>query len=208
MNITSMSLGPLGTNCYIIDNQTDALIVDPGGEPEKIIEYLQKEQLNPLAILLTHAHFDHIGAVDPLRRHFHIDVYLHEAEAGWLSDPSLNRSFAFTRKTVKTNKPDHFLKEGKMNLSAFMFEIIHTPGHSPGSVTFIFSKENFIVSGDVLFRQGVGRTDLPGGSWNELENSIRQKIYTLPDNFKVYPGHGVSTSIGQEKIDNPYVPFI
>lgn len=206
MNIKSMSLGDLGTNCYIIYDEKNALIIDPGGEPEKVIEFIEKTKVMPQAILLTHAHFDHIGAVGILRNHFNIDVYLHEAEAKWLGDPDLNRSTSFTRKAVRTDPPEHFLKPGRLELSSFSFDIIHTPGHSPGSVTFIFKDENFIVSGDVLFQQGVGRTDLPGGSMELLVKSIRSGLYQLDDTYIVYPGHGVKTSIGAEKIFNPYVP--
>jgi len=201
-----MSLGELGTNCYIVYDENNALIVDPGGDPEKVIVFLESQNVKPQAILLTHAHFDHIGGVDTLRKHFNIDVYLHENEAEWLGEPSLNRSTAFTRKEIKTGRPDHFLEPGKMNLSTFKFDVIHTPGHSPGSVSFIFTDEAFIISGDVLFQQGIGRTDLPGGSMEQLEKSIRQSLYSLEDTFIVYPGHGSYTTIGAEKRNNPFVP--
>lgn len=206
MNIKSMSLGELGTNCYIVYDENNALIIDPGGEPEKVIEFIKKAKVMPQSILLTHAHFDHIGAVDYLRKYFQIDVYLHEAEADWLSDPSLNRSTAFTRQEVITSPPEYYLKPGKLSISSFSFDIIHTPGHSPGSVTFIFEADNFVVSGDVLFQQGIGRTDLPGGNMNELVNSIQNHLYQLDDSYIVYPGHGAKTSIGAEKRLNPYVP--
>lgn len=200
-----MSLGELGTNCYIIYDESNAMIIDPGGDPDKVIAFLEKENVSPQAILLTHAHFDHIGAVEALRTHFNIDVHLHENEADWLEDPALNRSTAFTRKEISTRRPDHFLTAGPMTLSTFKFEVIHTPGHSPGSVTFIFDDYNFIVSGDVLFQQGIGRTDLPGGSIQQLENSIRNGLYLLDESMTVYPGHGSPTTIGAEKRNNPFV---
>jgi len=206
MNIQSMSLGELGTNCYIVYQQENALIFDPGGEAEKVIQFIDQHNLIPQAILLTHAHFDHIGAVDTLRSHFNLDVYLHEEESHWLEEPQLNRSTAFTRKEVKTAPPEHLLKTGKLKISSFEFEVIHTPGHSPGSVSFIFKEYKFIISGDVLFKQGVGRTDLPGGSTEQLVRSIREHLYTLEDDYIIYPGHGVKTSIGEEKRNNPYVP--
>lgn len=206
MNIQGMSLGDLGTNCYIVYDESNALIVDPGGEPEKVIHFLESQHITPKAILLTHAHFDHIGGVETLRTHFNIDVYLHENEADWLEEPSLNRSTAFTRKEVRTGRPDYLLTPGKMELSTFEFDVIHTPGHSPGSVSFVFSEEGFIISGDVLFQQGIGRTDLPGGSMDQLERSIRQSLYLLDDTFVVYPGHGSHTTIGAEKRHNPFVP--
>lgn len=201
-----MSLGELGTNCYIVYDEKNCLIIDPGGEAEKVIDFINELKLIPQAILLTHAHFDHIGAVDELRKHFDLDVYLHEVEVDWLGDPSLNRSTSFTRNVVRTSPPEYFLNPGRMDLSSFSFDIIHTPGHSPGSVTFIFKEDNFIISGDVLFQQGVGRTDLPGGSMDELVKSIRNSLYQLDESYIVYPGHGSKTSIGAEKRFNPYVP--
>ncbi len=201
-----MSLGELGTNCYIVYNENNALIVDPGGNPEKVIDFLESQDVKPQAILLTHAHFDHIGGVEVLRKHFDIDVYLHENEADWLEEPHLNRSTAFTRQEVRTARPDHFLTPGNMKLSTFEFEVIHTPGHSPGSVSFIFKEQGFIISGDVLFQQGIGRTDLPGGSMAQLEKTIRQSLYLLDDTLIVYPGHGPYTTIGAEKTNNPFIP--
>lgn len=206
MNVKAMSLGELGTNCYLVYADNQALIIDPGGEPEKVIDFLHKKELEPQAILLTHAHFDHIGAVSSLRSHFFLDVYLHEEEGDWLERPDLNRSTAFMRQEVRTDPPEHFLKPGKMQLEAFEFEVIHTPGHSPGSVSFIFADHGFIISGDVLFQQGIGRTDLPRGNIRQLESSIRNHLYQLDESFIVYPGHGSPTSIGYEKVNNPFVP--
>lgn len=205
MKIAKFSLGPLGTNCYIIHNEKEALIFDPGAEGDRVINYLNENKLEPLAILLTHAHFDHIGAVDHLRKTYKIDVYGHELEAKWLEEPSLNRSNQFIGNEIKTEKPEHLLTEGELSLGQFNFEVIHTPGHSPGSVTFIFHKAGFMVSGDVLFLQGIGRTDLPGGSFEVLKNSLQEKLYKLPEAYVVLPGHGENTSIGYEKSNNLYV---
>lgn len=206
MKVEMMSLGPLGTNCYIISKNREALIFDPSGEAEKIVQYIEDNNLKPLAILLTHAHFDHIGALDTIRKKYNLDVYLHEAEADWLKDPDLNRSgIHFPEHLhIKTAGPEHYAKEGKLEIGTFKCEIKHTPGHSPGSVTYIFHNEQFIVSGDVLFRLGVGRVDLPGGNLVELANSISQVLYKLPNDFKVYAGHNVPTTIGDEKKENPY----
>lgn len=206
LNIEQMSLGELGTNCYIVHRNKKALIFDPGGDFDIIERFLIEQELKPLAIFLTHAHFDHIGAVDDLRKKYRLDVYLHEEEADWLENPSLNRSNAFTRKEIRTGRPDKILSPGKIHMEPFQFEVIHTPGHSPGSVTFIFHQERFIISGDVLFHRGVGRTDLPGGSTKELIESIRGKLYLIRDDFVVFPGHGIQTTIGEEKRYNPYVP--
>ncbi|WP_068671888.1 MBL fold metallo-hydrolase [Oceanobacillus sp. Castelsardo] len=207
MEVLTLSLGPLGTNCYIIINAKEALIIDPGGEANKIIEKLKEKNTTPKAILLTHAHFDHIGAVEDLRNHYDIGVYLHENESEWLLDSRLNGSFKFVGNEIKTKKPEHTLSEGSLTISSFTFDIKHTPGHSPGSVIFVFEKEQWIFGGDVLFYGGVGRTDLRGGDMSQLIQSIQNKFYSLPDDFIVYPGHGPKTSILFEKNNNPFVSY-
>lgn len=205
MNIKRMSLGPLGTNCYIVYKGNDALIIDPGGDEREVITFLDEHQLKPLAILLTHAHFDHIGAVDALRHFYHIDVYLGQDEEDWLENPLLNRS-TLMGKEISTESPEHLLTPDKLNIGDFSIDVLHTPGHSPGSSSFVFKNAHFVVSGDVLFRHGVGRTDLPGGSFPQLKDSILNQLYHLPDDYIVYPGHGPETTIAEEKQNNPFVP--
>ncbi|HAM80218.1 MBL fold metallo-hydrolase [Ornithinibacillus bavariensis] len=205
MQINGFSLGPLGTNCYIVYHGNQAIIIDPGEEANRIMEWLTENKLVPLAILLTHAHFDHIGAVEDLRNHFTIPVYVHPNEASWLSEPSLNGSVLFLRKEVKTREAEILIEPGLLQIGPFEFEILYTPGHSPGSVSFYWKKEKKLISGDVLFNQGIGRTDLPGGDFNVLKESILYKLYQLPDDITVYPGHGPSTTIGDEKRLNPFI---
>jgi len=200
-----MSLGPLGANCYIVYKNEEALIVDPGGEAEAIIHFIDQHQLKPQAILLTHAHFDHIGAVDAIRKRYHIDVYIHDQERDWLAESSLNRSRLFTGEDIVTAPAEHYLDEGSMRIGNFHFEVMHTPGHSPGSVSFVFHDQKKVISGDVLFFQGIGRTDLPGGDRDILEVSIKKRLYSLSDTYTVYPGHGPNTTIGSEKQNNPFV---
>ncbi|WP_176555819.1 MBL fold metallo-hydrolase [Virgibacillus ndiopensis] len=205
MNIKGMSVGPIGTNCYIVYDEKNAVVIDPGGDAEIIMSFLEHEHIKPQAILLTHAHFDHIGAVDTLRNHFNINVYLHENEMDWLSDSELNGSKLFMGQPFVTKKAEHVLKPGKLCISTFIFEVVHTPGHSPGSVSFILHDESSIIGGDVLFLHGIGRTDLPGGDMRQLAASIRNEFYRLDDNYVVYPGHGAETTIGEEKRNNPFV---
>ncbi|MRH43133.1 MBL fold metallo-hydrolase [Aquibacillus halophilus] len=205
MNIKKMSLGPLGTNCYIVSETNSAIIFDPGGEPEKIITYLEGENLNPKAILLTHAHFDHIGAVDHVRDYYNIPVYVHELEDKWLGNPNLNGSALFPLGEIKSREPDFTLEIGEMVINDFHFEVKHTPGHSPGGVIFIFDKQGFVIAGDSLFKLGIGRTDLPGGNHEQLLNSIRECIFTLDDALIVYPGHGEDTTIKTERSQNPFL---
>ncbi|GGK03284.1 hydroxyacylglutathione hydrolase [Lentibacillus kapialis] len=204
MKIASMEAGPLGTNCYMVHNETDALIFDPGGDSEEIIGYLTENKVEPKAILLTHAHFDHIGGVDALRSYYNINVYLHDKEAEWLENPEYNGSTSFMGSRIVTKPAEHNLEKGRMAIGDITFEVIHTPGHSPGSVSFIFHDQQFVISGDVLFNRGIGRTDLPGGNMNVLEQSIRETLYQLPDSYTVYPGHGPATAIGNEKKHNPF----
>jgi len=205
MNIQGMSLGPLGANCYIVFKGKEALIIDPGSEPQAIANAIDQLELKPQAILLTHAHFDHIGAVDEIRKRYQIDVYIHEDEKDWLQDSGLNRSRLFTGEDIVTCPAEHHLHEGKMELGSFSLEVLHTPGHSPGSVSFVFHDDEKVISGDALFFQGIGRTDLPGGDREVLENSIKNHLYQLPDTYTVYPGHGPNTTIGSEKQNNPFV---
>lgn len=200
-----MSLGPLGTNCYIVYDDNNALIIDPGGQANQIISFLQENNLSAQAILLTHAHFDHIGGVDSLRNDLELDVYLHYNEAEWLENPHLNRSAAFVGEAIVTKQAEHMLKPGVLQVGSFTFEVLHTPGHSPGSVSFLFDKDEFVISGDVLFQQGIGRTDLPGGNMGQLQSSIRNHLYQLDDSYIVYPGHGPSTTVKDEKRNNPFV---
>lgn len=205
MEIISLALGPIGTNCYILIQDKEALIIDPGAESKKIIDKLTERKVAPKAIILTHAHFDHIGAVEDLRTFYNIDVYLHENEKAWLEDPSLNRSSAFIGNEVITKQAEHGFSEGELRISSFTFEVRHTPGHSPGSVSFVFPNQKTVFGGDVLFFGGIGRTDLPGGDMSQLEKSIRNKFYTLDDDYVVYPGHGPKTTIQHEKWNNPFV---
>ncbi|AIC95054.1 MULTISPECIES: MBL fold metallo-hydrolase [Shouchella] len=201
-------LGPIQTNAYVLYNDDkEAVIFDPGGDAEALITWLKREQLTPLAILLTHAHFDHIGAVDAVRDTFSIPVYLHTKERHWLEDPALNGSSRLTGRPITTAKPaDHLLtNEKSLTIGTFTFSVFHTPGHSPGSVSYYYQKEAVLFSGDVLFQQSIGRTDLRGGDHTLLLASIHNKILPLPERTIVASGHGPLTTIGQEMDHNPFL---
>nr|WP_237690826.1 MBL fold metallo-hydrolase [Paenibacillus caui] len=207
MKIESFSLGPLQTNAYLLQGEEEgkAVIIDPGMNPAPLIRRI--EHLDIEAILLTHAHFDHIGGVEEIRKAKGCPVYLHSLEAGWLTSPKLNGSLLWPQVSgpIATDEAEYDLAEGQtLSFIGETFKVYHTPGHSPGSVSFLCGKHLF--SGDVLFRAGVGRTDLPGGRENDLIDSIRLKLYRFEDDVTVYPGHGPRTTVGYERTHNPYVP--
>ncbi|UOQ42528.1 MBL fold metallo-hydrolase [Halobacillus salinarum] len=204
LKIARLPLGPMATNAYIIYENYRALVIDPGGDFKKLDHFLRDKELKVEAILLTHAHFDHIGAVDEAREAYKVPVYLHQAEADWLMDPQLNGSGLFQTGEITASAADHFLEPGMLTIGSFSFEVRHTPGHSPGSVSFVFRNQRFTVAGDTLFQRGMGRTDLPGGNREELEHSIQTQLFSLRNDMRIYPGHGLPTTVEEEKSENPF----
>lgn len=210
LNIKAYSLGPIQTNCYIVSNkQKDCILFDPGEESSKIIKAIRTNQLKPKAIFLTHAHFDHIGAVEDLRELFNIPLYVHEKEVAWLSDPMKNGSGRYAELPdyiVKRPEEEHIInKEQFFNIADIDFKAVFTPGHSPGSISYIFENDGFAIVGDTLFEGSVGRTDLLGGSHEVLLKSIHEKILVLPEDTIIYPGHGNYTTPAQEMDSNPFL---
>lgn len=203
MHIKQIITGPVQENCYLIWNDQDLLIIDPGAESSKILVEIEKTAAKPAAILLTHTHYDHIGAVDDLRDHFKIPVYVSPLENDWLQDPQMNLSGRHPELgiiTARLAEVEFELKEYK--LASFQFKVVATPGHSIGSLSFIFN--DFVISGDALFSGSIGRTDLPTGNLEQLLESIQSQLFVLPDELTVYPGHGSPTTIGHEKKYNPF----
>jgi hydroxyacylglutathione hydrolase len=208
MNWERIPLGALQTNCYVVWNEKNqCLVIDPGEEGEKIISFLKDKQLKPLAILLTHAHFDHIGAVDVLRERYSIPLYVHEKEAKWLLDPALNGSQLFMMGEMIRLKPADYVltSEDTLQIENFSLELFATPGHSPGSISFYIKEMNAVIAGDTLFMGSIGRTDLPGGNHKELLASIHDNLLVLPEETAVLPGHGPETTIGNEMDSNPFL---
>ncbi|KAA0549428.1 MBL fold metallo-hydrolase [Bacillus sp. BGMRC 2118] len=203
-----MPLGPIGTNAYILSNEKkESIIIDPGAEAHKIFAYVNEYKLQPLAILLTHAHYDHIGAVDEVREKYTIPVYIHKKEKNWLIDPALNLSFRVPYlEPLRLKEAEEILDgEGELSIGDFVFTVFETPGHSPGSISFYFKKDHVVFSGDALFEGSIGRTDLPGGNTEQLLRSIHDKLLTLPEETLVLSGHGLETTIQQEMDTNPFL---
>jgi len=206
MKLKTIVVGPVGTNCYILSNDTkDCVIVDPGEDAGRIIAYVNSEELHVSGILLTHGHFDHITAVNELRDVFGCLVYAGSDEQKMLEDSALN-SCGFGMGAPVVIKNVNYLSDGEdVFLAGFSIKTLFTPGHTPGGVCYYIEKEKLLFSGDTLFCMSVGRTDFPGGSSSTLIKSIKDKLLPLPDDTKVYTGHGESTDIGFEKHNNYFL---
>ncbi len=203
----SLETGPLMTNCYIVgDSETkEAAVVDPGGHVGAIRSALDRSKLKCKYIVNTHSHFDHVGGNQELKKATGAEILIHAAEAPMLSQlANQGRMFGIT--VENSPKPDRTIDEGDvLEVGALCLEVLHTPGHSSGSVCLVIKGEEKILVGDLIFQGSVGRTDLPGGSMSQLVKNIKEKIFTHPDATKLYPGHGPATSVGIEKRTNPFL---
>lgn len=199
-----LPLGKFTTNCYIVaeDETKEAAVIDPAGDFEVIKCFIEENELNIKYILLTHAHGDHILALPELKAYSDAPIGVHFEDKDMLSRGELNMSGYFTSKPIEAFA-DFYLKDGDMlELGNQSLEIIHTPGHTKGSICLLFGKD--LISGDTLFAKGIGRTDLYGGDYDTLMNSIISKLFVLHDDIQVHPGHGSSTTILNEKENNPF----
>jgi hydroxyacylglutathione hydrolase len=203
--IHSIPVGMFQANCYlcICPRTREAALIDPGAEPEAILEMVRQASATVRYLLLTHGHLDHIGAVDAIHEHYPVPLAIHEADIPYLTaDQSIPGLIAFT--PVRT-PPALILQDGaEMSFGDIRLRVLHTPGHTPGGICFI-AGQSAVFTGDTLFYRGIGRTDLPGGNTAQLLASIRERLYTLPPQMRVYPGHGPTTTIGDEQRLNPFV---
>lgn len=195
---------PFQVNSYLIYSGTEALIIDPGHECRQIISELEDNRLSPKGILLTHGHIDHIAGLASIDEHYPtLPIYLHEKDI-FLIDLIDEQNDLFGLRPVKKIPIDNIFKsEDEIVISSFNIKPISTPGHSPGSVSFLI--DSLLFSGDTLFASSIGRTDLYNGDYNAIIQSIKQKLFILPENTVVFPGHGPTTTIGKEKSGNPYL---
>lgn len=205
MKVKKLVVGIFEANCYILWDEKDreAIIVDPGEEGERIIEIIRKDSLKIKSIVNTHTHIDHIGANDFLGEKTGAPLLVHSADVSLLQNAELNLS-ALTGKDRSFSLPARVLEEGdEIRVGNFSLRVLHTPGHTPGSICLY--GDNKLFSGDTLFAGGIGRTDLAGGNSKELQKSIKEKILTLPDEVVVYPGHGPSTVVDKERRCNSFI---
>jgi len=208
MTLRSLVVGALETNAYLlVHDSRDALLIDPGGDAEAILALLAREKANLRSIVLTHAHADHIGAAAAVQRATGAPILLHEADAALLADPMLSLA-AWTGADTEGLRVGRHLGHGDhVEISPAdprdALRVLHTPGHTPGGISLL--GDGVVFTGDTLFAQGVGRTDFPGGSADDLFASIREQLLTLPEATVVYPGHGPRTTIGDEKRLNPFL---
>jgi hydroxyacylglutathione hydrolase len=205
MEYETLVVGALETNCYLAycPDTRAAAVIDPGAEPEKIIHGIAELELKPTILINTHGHVDHVGANKDIKDKYDIPLCIHEADQKMLASV-LQSGLSFLLGSKASPDADRFLRDGEiLDIGHQQLEVIHTPGHSPGSISL--KSNGLIFSGDTLFCGGVGRTDLPGGSWKELEKSINERILRFPDDVLILPGHGPSTTVGQERTDNPFL---
>ena len=207
MILKTLVVGPLDVNCYLIGDAASGpvAIIDPGGDSDQILEAVQHLNRTVSFILNTHCHFDHVGAVAELMDSLGVDYFIHCDDRKVLANMSVQMEmFGFQGSPAPV--PTRCLNDGdNLTLGNIILKVIHTPGHSPGGICLYCAETGQILSGDSLFLESIGRTDLPGGSSKTLLTSIREKLLVLPKDVRVYPGHGPSTTIGHELKTNPFL---
>ncbi len=206
LQIFEFNVGEIETNCYLLVNTDtrETIIVDPGGDAPLLQKHIEKNGLKPVAILLTHAHYDHAHHAKELKDAYDIPVYVHEAERATLTDPEINGSLMFG--VPETYEADVFLKDWQeIELAGFPIRVLFTPGHTPGGACYYLPENKALFSGDALFCGSIGRTDFPQGSMTQLVQAIHEKLLTLPRDTEVFPGHMMNTTIGQEINYNPFL---
>ncbi len=209
MHIDTFVLGDFQTNCYVVrpdESKKDCVLIDPGLHPYPLVQFLQQETLNPEAVIITHGHIDHIGGVEIIRESWpKAKVYIHKADAEMLTDS--NENLSMLAGTIFQARPADVVINGLTEIRAagIRFEILHTPGHTPGGICLHCPSDGIAFVGDTLFAGSVGRSDFPGGSHEQLLQSIQTQLLVLPETTRIYPGHGPQTTLRNEKKHNPYL---
>ena len=207
MQIISTHTGPITVNTYILHDGKNAAIIDPGGNEKRLINYFKDNSLELKSIILTHGHFDHCGAVVPLKNAFGAKIYISEVDEEMLHDNVKSMAFHFGYNYEPCFADTVLRDRDIINLGFGSLEVLSTPGHTKGSLCFVCGSCNCVFTGDTLFNDSVGRSDFPGGDYDELLTSINNKLFILPSDMKVLPGHGAETTIIREKEENPFLGF-
>jgi hydroxyacylglutathione hydrolase len=202
----ALMVGLLEVNCYILADEAtrEAVVIDPGGDEDEILEVLNHNQFQLKLIIDTHGHFDHVDANQPLKEATGAPIAIHELDAPALSQPSQEAMF-FTGNRLRRSEADILLKEGNiLTFGSYRLKVLHTPGHTPGGISLVLEDHPYVYVGDLLFAGSIGRTDFPGGDFDALTEAVRTKIFPLGDHYTVFPGHGPVTTVGQERKYNPF----
>ena len=207
MIFETVVVGQLGVNCFILgcEETKEGIVVDPGADADRVMAAVKKSGLTIKYVINTHGHFDHVGGNRRLLEATGAKLLIHEADVYFLSRAA-EVAAAYGLTTENSPKPDGLLEDGMVvTFGSHQLKVLHTPGHTPGGCCLYLERERKVITGDTLFADGVGRTDFPGSSHESLIEGIRNKLFTLPEPTLVYPGHGPSSTIGHEKLNNPYV---
>ncbi|MCR2042533.1 MBL fold metallo-hydrolase [Anaerosalibacter massiliensis] len=205
MKIERLTVGVYAANCYIIycEDTKEGIVIDPGEEGDRILKRIEELNLDVKYIILTHGHGDHIGGLKEVKEGTQAPILIHEGDRELLNDGTKNLSSVMATGSVQL-EADRFVKDGEeLSFGNYLVKIIHTPGHTPGGISI--NIDSSLFTGDTLFAGSIGRTDFPGGSYEQIINSIKEKLVLFSDDTIVYPGHGPSSTIGREKVSNPFI---